>query len=744
VSLQTKTKKIKTTMPVNGIDTEVEIEVPDIVASWGKKFDREYVGAPMPRVDGYDKVTGRAKYTFDINLPGMLFGAILRSPHAKAKILSIDLSKAEAMPGVRKAYAIKDAGANLRFAGDEIAAIAADSPEIAEDALRAILVKYEVLPHVVKEDLARKTDAPQVFGGQRPNVSNGGSTQRGDVDATFGSAKTTVSGEWRTQARVHACLETHGSVVQYQSDGTAKIWTSTQAVHGSADQFAGLMKLERSKLEVICQNMGGGFGSKFGPGVEGAVCARLAKECGRPVKLMLDRRGEAESAGNSPTAIVQAKLSANADGKITAIQGKAFGTGGIGGGGFEYPYGVYKIDVLDVARENVFTNLGPSNAMRAPGRPQSSFLTESGVDELAVACGIDPLAFRLTNETAEKRIKQFKTGAAAIGWKEKVNPTPGKNAKGPIVRGVGCAGSTWGGRGGNGQMKAEVRIATDGSVVVAVGTQDLGTGTRSYIRSIVADELGIDIKFVKSEIGSSKLPVSGASGGSTTTPTVAPSVKMAATQAKSDFLVALASATKEKLEKLTLLPGGSVSNGKKTLSWTDACKRLGPGGIVSQGTWNASLVQGPIHGAQFAEVEVDTETGKVRVKKLVVVQDGGVIMNRMLLTSQINGGLIQGLGFALTEERIACQNTGRMMNANLEEYKLPGTREIPEIQVILDEDDEAIGVSGVAEAPVIPTAAAIANAVFNASGARVRSLPITSAKVLAALGKVKANKANNA
>lgn len=731
---QVKTKKVKTTITVGGQEQEIEVEVPDVEVSWGKPEDRKILGTSYPRADGYAKVTGRAKYTYDINLPGMLHGKILRSPHAKARITAIDLGPAKAMPGVRAAMTLKEPGALVRFAGDEVAALAAVSPEVAEEAVRAIKVTYEPLPFVVKEEAARDSEAPRVIGNDRPNVEPGRAIKRGDVDAAFAQADGAVEAEYRAQARVHACLETHGHVVAWQEDGGLKVWSSTQAVHGTADQFARIGNVPREKVEVITEHMGGGFGSKFGPGVEGRAAALLAKEAGAPVKLMLDRREEAEAAGNAPSAIMSVKIAGTRDGTITGVRGRGYGTGGIGGAGVEFPYGIYRIEAVDTAQDTVRTNLGPSNAMRAPGRPQSSFLTESAIDELAYKLGVDPLEMRLKNDPFPLRQAQYRLGREKFGWDRKFNKTPGQG--GPKVRGVGVAGAAWGGGGGNPQMKAEVKIAQDGSVVVGVGTQDLGTGVRTFMSAIVADELGLPLAAVSSQVGNSKLPFSGGSGGSTTTPSVAPAVKMAAIQAKFDFLTALAKTTGESSEALRLEAGGRVSNGAKTLTWQEACKRLPVGGVVSQGAWASDLVQTGVGGVQFAEVEVDMETGRVRPLTVLAVQDSGIIMNKMTLISQCNGGIIQGLGFALYEDRIVDAQTGRMVNANLEEYKLPGPWEMPDIEVIVYEYPEAKGVSGSAEAVVIPTASAIANAVYNASGARVRSLPITPAKVLAALGKV--------
>lgn len=728
-----KTKKVKSTITENGETREVEIEVPDVEVSWGKPETRRLIGSHMQRVDGVEKVTGRAKYTYDINLPGMLHGKIVRSPHAKARITTIDLGPAQAMPGVKAAITLKEPGAAVRFAGDEVAAIAAVSEEIAEHAIRAVRVRYEPLPFVVKEEAARDPEAPRVLGNDRPNVEPGRARTEGDVGKAFAEAAGMVEGQYRAQARIHACLEPHGHVVAWQDDGGLKIWASTQAVHGTADEFAGIAGIPKNQIEVITQHMGGGFGSKFGPGTEGRAAALLAKQAGAPVKLMLDRRGESEAAGNAPSAIMNVKIAGAKDGAITGIEASGYGTGGIGGAGVPFPY-IYRVGAQKVSQETVRTNIGPSNAMRAPGHPQASFLMESAVDELAYKLGMDPLELRMKNDPSQIRQAEYRIGAQRIGWKEKWNPKPDASG-GPRKRGVGVGAATWGGGGGGG-TQVDVKIAQDGSIVAAVGTQDLGTGTRTYVAAIVAEELGLPREAVRAEIGSSKLGNSGGSGGSTTTPSVAPAVKMAAIQAKFDFLSALAKSTGEALDRLEMLPGGIVTNGTKQLTWKEACKRLPAGGTTSRGTWVPDLQQGGVGGVQFAEVEVDVETGRVHPIKIVAVQDCGVPLNKLTLESQMNGGMIQGIGFALLEDRIVDWQTGRMVNPNLEEYKLPGVWEMPVFEPIVYEYPEAKGVSGMAEPVVIPTASAIANAVYNACGARVRALPLTPKHVLEALGRV--------
>ena len=735
-----KTKKVKSTVTVNGMEKEVMIDVPDVVASWGKKEDRKAVGSHMTRVDGYDKVSGRAKYTYDVHLPGILTGRMVRSPHAKARIKSIDLAAAHSAPGVKTVLALKKVGDLVRYAGDEVAALAATTPEDADHAVRLVKVEYDVLPFVVKEDDAHDPEAPHVIGNDRPNIEPGRANTRGDVAAAFAGADATIENTYRAQQRVHCCLETHGHVVAFASDGDMKVWASTQAVHGTAEEMAGMAKLPKERVEVITQHMGGGFGSKFGPGVEGRTAALLARAANAPVKLMLDRRGEAEAAGNAPSAQLHIKMAGTHAGAITAVETTGYVSAGLGGANIPHPY-IYQVKASQVKLDTLRTNTAPSNAMRAPGHPQASFLMESAVDELAYKLGIDPLEFRQKNDTFPIRQAEYKIGAERIAWQHNFNRTPGKGA-GPVLTGVGVASATWGGGGGGG-TQVDISIKPDGSVIVATGTQDLGTGTRTYLPAIVADELGLPREAVKSVIGDSKLGYSGGSGGSTTTPSVAPAVKMAAIQAKFDFTTAIGKALGVGSESVALADG-KVTVGGKARSWAEACKLLPPDGTKSHGVWVPELRQNGIGGVQFARVAVDMETGRVRVLHIVAVHDCGIVMNRLAVESQINGGVIQGLGFALTEDRVVDRQTGRILNPNLEEYKLPGPWEMPVIEPIVYEAPDATGVSGVAEGCVIPTAAAIANAVYNASGARVRHLPLVPSRVLAAMGKVGPMKASEA
>ena len=482
--------------------------------------------------------------------------------------------------------------------------------------------------------------------------------------------------------------------------------------------------------------MGGGFGSKFGPGLEGHTAAELSRITGKPVKLMLTRKSEHLVAGNRPSMTQKVRAGATSDGRLIAYDMKGYGTGGISSGaGFTGPY-VYYVPNSRTERFNVATNAGNQRAMRAPGHPQGAFAMDSLMDELAEKLGMNPLEFRRINDPNEVRQAQYTLGAQEIGWHRRNNVAG--SGTGVKKRGIGVGSGQWGGGGGRG-TEARVTINADGTVEAVTGTQDIGTGVRTVIAIIVAEEFGLDTTDIRVKVGDSQpgLP-SGGSGGSQTTPSVAPVIKTAAAAAKQKLFERIAPLLDAPVADLRVGTGTiyAVSDRTKTITWQQATGQLGMESISEGGTWEEDLRQNGAAGTQFAEVEVDTQTGAVRLIKIVAVQDCGLAINRLTTESQINGGVIMGLGQALLEERFMDPVTGRMLNANLEDYKVPGTFEIPEIKSIVFDTHRKV--TGVGEPPCIPTPGAIANAVYNAIGVRIRSLPITPDKVLDALAEKKA------
>jgi xanthine dehydrogenase YagR molybdenum-binding subunit len=688
------------------------------MSGWPK--NPKQLGKDHLRYDGPIKVSGGAKYASDMQPAGWLYAMILRSPWPAARIRGIDLRPALSVPGIRAALMANDPPFTVRYCGEELAAVAGLSKQACLDALRAIKVEADLLPFVIKEKAALSDTSPRVFENQ-PNAGETREMQTGDVGDAFRTSYKTVEGFFQTQVQLHHCLETHGNTIQVAPEGIT-CWASTQGISSVRDGLADSTGVPMDKVHVMSEFMGGGFGSKYGAGIEAGLAARLSKEARSPVRLMLTRFDESLAVGNRPSSFQKVRLGANKDGSLVAYELEAFGTagyasggttaGGGGGAGFPAPY-IYRVLNTRVRQTTVAVNAGSARAMRAPGHPQASFGMESILDEMALALGMDPVELRIKNDPSEIRREQYKIAAERFGWNSKYRFPA--SSEGPVKTGVGCAGATWGG-GGRGSA-AEVRINPDGSVEVRCGTQDLGTGTKTLIAIVAAEVFGLEPSAISVRIGDTTFPESGGSGGSTTAASVAPAVFDACQNALAD----LASAS-------------NISDPTGP-NWRSATIRLRANPVVAHGRWKEGLSSRGVGGVQMAEVDVDTETGFVRVKRIVCVQDCGLVVNQLASISQINGGIIMGIGFALYEERILDSQTGVMLNPNFETYKLPGAADVPEIEVILQDMAER-GVIGIGEPVTIPTAAAIANAVSNAIAKRVTRLPITPARILGLLGKL--------
>jgi xanthine dehydrogenase YagR molybdenum-binding subunit len=739
-------------------------------APWDPSQKFSILGSRVPRLDGPAKVSGQARYSIDVRLPGMLYGKILRSPYPASTVVSIDLEAAKKMPGVKAAIPIAKAGDALRFAGQEVAALAAETPEQALDALSVIRVKYDLKPFVVDVAAARKAGAPLVFARKvesRPdvyeppekgkplprdgNVQGPRKSDKGNVDEGFQKADVLVESTYVTQVQTHSALETHGLVAAWEPDGSLKVWASTQGIFTVRNELAEVFGLDKSKVLVTTEYMGGGFGAKFGAGVEGVTAAKLAKEAGAPVKLFLDRKDEHLAVGNRPSAIQWIKAGATKDGKLTALHLVVHGCGGTQGGtGSSGPLkNIYACDNVRTEEFDVFTNSGPSAAFRAPGHPQGSFALETMMDELAGKLGMDPLEFRMKNDPSEVRRKEFSIGAERIGWKDRDARRATTDPS--IRRGVGVGAAVWYNTGGTGP-RATVTIHRDGSADVEQGVQDLGTGARTMVGIVAAEELGLPLERINVRIGSSAMPPGPASGGSTTTPSSAPSIRAAAWQAKQKIAEVLSTAWNVAPGEIEIGHGSFAVKGDavKTLSWKEACAKLPESGVsatASRAENHDDAWKRFTAGAQFAEVEVDTETGRVRVKRIVAVHDCGLVVNALTTESQIQGGVIQGISYALFEDRVLDRPTGKMVNPNIEQYKIAGARDVPEIETILVPVWDGVNNTnsvGIGEPATVATAGAIANAVSHAIGARIRRLPITPEVVLEALREAEAGRGGRA
>jgi xanthine dehydrogenase YagR molybdenum-binding subunit len=684
--------------------------------------ETKYISHATPRVDGSAKVTGKARYSSDIQANGWLYGMILRAKWPAAKITDINLDKALQVPGIKAAVLARGKEMTVRYYGEELAAVAGTSKQACLDALRAIEVTAQPTPFVVRESDAIKSDSPRVWD-NAPNHPAPRVRQNGDVDTAFGQCAAVIEGFYSTPVQVHNPMETMGNTISWTDEGLTA-WSSTQGISSVRDGLAGSLRLDHSQVRVITEYMGGGFGAKFGAGVEGMLAAKLSKEAKAPVRLMLTRFDQNLAVGNRPSSFQKIKMGAAADGTLLAFEAENYGTAGIGGGGdsggggggadIPMPY-LYKVPNTRVKQAAVAVNAGSSRAFRAPGNPPASFGMESALDDLAVKLGIDPLELRLKNDPNPIRLREYKLGAEKFRWAEKFKKSG--SSSGVVKTGIGCAGGAWPAGGGSKNTHGEAQINPDGSIEFRLGVQDIGTGTRTVIAVVAAEMLGLKPEQITVKVGDTRFPPGPGSGGSTTCPSISPAVYDICMKA---------------LEQLQTLSGIADARGA---NWFAACKKIGVSPLTVHGQWQAGLSADHAGGVQFAEVEVDTETGLVTVKKILGVHDCGLIVNQLTLESQINGGIIMGMGYALYEERVMDDLSGVVLNPNFETYKLPGIADVPEIEIVLINMPER-GVIGIGEPATVPTAGAIANAVANAIGVRVSSLPITPAKILAALGKV--------
>jgi xanthine dehydrogenase YagR molybdenum-binding subunit len=713
--------------------------------SWGKRSDLDVLNRDIPRVDGPVKATGQAVYTHDVRLPNMLWARLLIHPVPRAEIESIGLEAASEMPGVVHIEALKEPGDAVRYMGDDavLAVVAAETPDQAADALRAIEVKARRLAPVVTPEQALEEGAPVVSRRRNADSNVGRANERGDealADAALAGAVAVVERSFEIPVQHHVCLETHGHVIQpAPDDEPVTVYASTQSVGGTPRGLARTLGRDASRIRVLTPHMGGGFGSKFGPGLEGALAARIANATGRPVHLMLTRSDEFAIAGNRSGSRQTLKVGAGSDGRLVGLKLQADKLGGVSGGSLPGPPYIYTVEdeaAVSSKIRSVHTATDGSRAMRAPGHPQASFAMEAAMDELAYLLGMDLVEMRIRNLESEVHHRQLRRVAEEIGWGEHPHrDRPGSAENGRAV-GIGFGVSVWGP--GGRSSRCDVTVRPDGSVVSATATQDLGTGARTYVAAIVAEELGLTVGMVEARIGDSDLPPSVTSGGSVTTGSSAPAIKDAAHKARESLEVLLEDVLEAPVGSYVWKDGQVSVRGdaSRSLPWIAVCALLREP-LVAQGEFREFLHEGRIHGAQAAKVEVDTLTGRVKVLKMVTCQDQGLPLNRLALRSQINGGMIQALSYGLLEQRVFDEQDGFLLSDNLDLYKIAGAQEIPEMVALIDDEDERPSVCGMAEAPVIPGHSAIAGAIHNACGARLTRMPFTADNVLETLyGKI--------
>lgn len=724
-------EKRKTLAGFEGNTREMEVEVPEgEPAIWGADAKLRVVGTAIPRLDGTAKATGRAVYTADVRLPGMLHGRMLRAAAAGGRLKSLDLAAAEKAPGVKYARPVAAPGSPLVMEGLDLAFLVADTEENLEAALALCRVGTDPGPAVATIEDAAADGAPSVHPDRPGNVrgNRAGSGGRGDPGPAFEAAEKEMAKAdlvlertYRTQVQVHTPLETHGVVARPEEDGSLTVWASTQGTFTVRDGIAGALRMPAGRVRVITEHMGGGFGAKLMPSAPGSgfaiETARAALALGAPVRCMLDRREEHLVGGNRPSSEQAVKVGLKRDGSVLAYTARIRGSAGIseGGAGAANPM-IY--DLGRTAKEElaVVTHAGPAFAFRAPGHPQGAFAMESALDEAAHALAIDPLEFRKRLNRSPIRAAQFEEGARRIGWAKARAVKPGAG-KGPVKTGVGVASGTWY-HTGRGRASVQVTVHRDGGVDVYNGAQDIGTGTRTVLAAVTAEVLGLEVADIRVHLGDTTWPAGPGSGGSCTAPTLGPAARNAAEEAREAIL------------------GRSPASGRK--AWVAACARMEEESRSFLGRPAAffGTFEGAIAGCQFAEVEVDVETGVVRVTRVVALQDCGRVIDRLTAESQVIGAVIQGISYALFEDRRLDRRTARLLHGDLEGYRIAGPRDVPDIEAVMFSVANAgntVGMSGLGEPPAVPTAGAVANAVFHASGARVRELPVTPARVLAAL-----------
>jgi xanthine dehydrogenase YagR molybdenum-binding subunit len=771
---------------------------------WPAANERTLIGKRVSRVDGPLKSSGRAKYTYDIHRPGMLYGSVVRCPYAHAKVTAVDTSAAEKMPGVAAIHVIQGPGTEIHWAGDDIVVVAAVDEPSAADAARAVKVEYQPLPHFVddftqpknvpeergpldQEDfitmLRNDVPDPQVVSALqtrgitfkpekrlmdrlrenevsesvisalqsapvKPAEEKPAATYRkeaeqtkGDPESAFKQAEVVSEGVYGCPVITHCCLESHGSIAEWPDSEHLFAHISTQNVSGLAGQYAQGLKISAGNVHVHQDHIGGGFGSKFGVDRWGVYTAEVSRKAGgKPVRYMLERAPELEVAGCRPSAHARVKLGAKKDGTLLAWESESWGTGGPGGGG--PPPMPYVIEVPNQRKQHVavLTNIGPARAWRAPNHPQGCLITMCALEDVAAKLNMDPVELLLKNLSLTQRpdVYREELGIASglMDWKKNWHPR-GQGGSGVVRRGLGVAIHTWGGRGHN--SNCALTIHPDGSVDIKMGSQDLGTGTRTAILMVAGDTLGLPIAKIQLNIGDNQYPPDGGSGGSTTIGGVSSSTRRAAVDARDQLLAKVAPALKAKPEELEIV-NGTVrvkSAPTRSLLWKDACARLGTQPIQAMGKnpGPGDLISSGVGGAVMADVSVDTETGIVKMNKMACVQDCGLIINLKTAESQVYGAMIMGIATTLYEEKVMDPTTGTMLNPNMDFYRLAGIGDVGELVVhmMTGKGYDERGPIGLGEPPTVGPMAAISNAVANAIGVRVPFMPITPDRVVAAL-----------
>ena len=747
------------------------------------------IGTRPIRHDGVDKVTGRAIYGADIQLTGLLYGAIKRSPHPHARIKNIDTSRAEAHPGVRAVVTAHDlpqiadkladlgeAIVNLRdasnnvlaygkvlYKGHAVAGVAAINLHVAQEAVELIDVEYEVLPHVTGVLEAMEDGAPILHEDMKTtsmgeetdkvsNVANHFQHKMGEPDDGFAEADVVIEREFTTQTVHQGYIETHNATALWNEEGQLTIWTSTQGAFSVRDQMAEILQMPVSKVKIVPLEIGGGFGGKISVYLD-PVAALLSKKTGHPVKMTMTRDEVFEGTGPTPGSYLKVKMGATNDGRLTAATAyMAYEAGaypgspvGAGAGCIFTPYDIpnVQIDGYDVC-----VNKPKTNAYRAPGATNAAYATETVVDEISEKLGVDPLEFRVKNGAKEgtrradgpvhPRIGCIETTEAALN-SEHYRSSLAKSANGK-VRGRGVASGYWFNFNG-GRSAISVSINPDGTINMLEGSTDIG-GSRASIAMQLAETIGLEATDIKPYVvDTDSIGYTDVTGGSRTT--------FGTGYAAHATGQALIREMKERASKLWDVPADAIDFEDGVFSYRDDAEKRGSfkelasqagdagGPVVAQVSTNPDGSGGGAFATHVVDVEVDRETGKVDILRYTAVQDAGTAIHPSYVEGQMQGGVVQGIGWGLNEEYIY-NDAGSMTNASFLDYRMPTTLDLPMIETIIVEvpnESHPYGVRGVGEVPIVPPPAALANAIYDATGVRLRDLPMSPPRVQKALAE---------
>jgi CO/xanthine dehydrogenase Mo-binding subunit len=736
------------------------------------------VGKSVPRVEGAEKVTGKTRYAADIDIPGALWAKILRSPLPHARILNVDISRAAQPVGVYAVIAgadippvltglrMKDmpvlARDRVRFVGEPVAAVAAASPEIAEEALNLIDVRYEELPFVTDPVEAIRPGAPLLHDNpaayknaperstELPNVQSLGHWSNGDVEAGFQRAARIFEHTFRTPLGFHAYIEPHACAVRIGAGGEIEIWASNKSPFGLRDRLARDLDLDAKKIKVHILPVGGDFGGKTSV-IEAPICYFLAERAGKPVKLVLNYAEELAAAAHRHPAVITLRTGVDADGKLCALQAKVVFSGGAYAAlkanaevtvqGPRRVASYYRIPAIQVETLCAYTNQVSCTQTRTPGSPQVVFAMESQIDIIARELGVDPVAFRRKNLLNDGDPSPFgqklqnilahetlKKAVDASGWSR------------PKAKNVGRGVAVYERPSGAGRSGAAITIESDGKATVLVGVPDVGPGIHTVVQQIVSEILEVDRERVTVRVeDTDSSPYDSGTGGSKSTNSVGHAGYQAASEIKVKIVSLAAARIGCRPDELKAEKGRYVAPGRKAVAFQEVMRLAleeNGGPITHLSVYEPSRAAITSFAAQVAEVEVDPATGHVKVKKLTTVHDAGRVLNHLTYQGQVDGGVVTGLGFALMEDNPIID--GKIATVNLGEFKIPNAADVPELTTLLMESPTGPAPyegKAIAEIPNVPTAAAIANAIADAVGVRLFDLPLTSEKVYAELIK---------